>query len=414
MHKMRLATLVAGGLLAGAAGHSADGQTTHWVRSWAAPMMAPEEFGDYPDLGRVFRGATIRQVVDLTIGGRTMRVWISNEFGIRPLVIGAAHVAKAAGGAAIAPGSDRELYFDGNPGITVPPGAAVVSDTVALDGAPGISLAISLFLPNSTEGSPSSVHEEQWRRAYVSVSGNHAASISLPVSAELHSTYFMTGVDVEVPISTAAIVAFGDSITDGTGSTPGAGRSWPEQLSRRLVKKYPDAFAVLNMGIGGNRLLHDATGPAALARVNRDVFAVPGVRFLIVLEGINDIGGAEWFSRPEEDVSAEDLIAAFRQIIDRAHEHGIRVLGATITPSGGCAYAGYDSSRSEAKRIKVNAWIRDSHAFDAVLDFDRVIRDPQTPSRMRPEFDSGDHLHPGDAGYAAMAESIDLGVFAAR
>jgi lysophospholipase L1-like esterase len=401
-------------MLAWHARAAVDVPETHWVRSWAAPMMAPEEFDDYPDLGRTFHNVTLRQVLGTSISGRDLRVWFSNEFGTRPLVIGAAHVAHAESGPAITPGTDRELLFSGKPGITVPPGAAAVSDAVKLDTAFGDSMAVSVFFPRFTVGSPSSVHEEQWRRAYASTPGNFTGSAVLPVDAQLHSTFYVTGLDVEAPAAAAAIVALGDSITDGTGSTPGAGRTWPEQLARRLEKAYPDKYSVLNLGIGGNRLLHDGTGPAALARVNRDIFALPGVRFLIVLEGINDIGGAAWFSRPEEDVSAEDLIAAFRQLIDRAHEHGIRVFGATVTPSGGCVDPGYDSPEQEAKRTAVNAWIREGHLFDATFDFDRAIRDPKAPSHMRPEFDSGDHLHPNDAGYAAMAESIDLTVFGDR
>jgi lysophospholipase L1-like esterase len=387
---------------------------SHWVRTWGAPMQAPEDFDDYPGVGQAFRDVTLRQVAVATLAGRRLRVWFSNEFGTRPLVIGAAHVAHALTGSAILPDTDRKLSFGGRAGIVVQPGAAVVSDIVDLDTAAGTALSISLYLPRSTEGSPNTVHEEPWRGGYLSPSGNYVGGASLPVAADLHSYFFLSGIDVEAPSSATAIVALGDSITDGTGSTTGAGRSWPEQLAKLLAKTNAGRYAVLNMGIGGNRLLNARTGPAALVRADRDVFAVPGVRILFILEGINDIGGAEWFSRPEEEVSAEDLEVAFRQLVDRAHEHGIWVIGATVTPSGGCTDPGYDSPASEAKRQAVNAWIRNSRTFDAVVDFDRVVLDPAKPSRMRPEFDSGDHLHPNDAGYAAMAGSIDPALLARR
>jgi len=370
--------------------------------------MAPEQFDFYPGLARSFHDVTLRQSLIVTLPGRRLRVWLSNEFGTRPLVIGAAHIARAATGPTIEPDSDRALTFGGHPGVTIPPGAAVVSDVAELDVARGKRLSVSVHLPLSTEGSTSTVHEDALRTNYVSPSGDFTASESFPVDAELHSYYYLAGVDVEAPLSAGALVALGDSITDGYGATPGAGHTWPDELARRLASHGTVSTSVLNMGIGGNRLLHDLTGPAALARINRDLFAIPAVRFLVILEGINDIGGAELLARPEEEVSADDLTGAFRQLISRAHEHGIKVIGATLTPTGGCRYISYDSPASEAKRQAVNAWIRDSRSFDAVVDFDRAIRDPDKLSRLKPEYDSGDHLHPNDAGYGAMANAFDL------
>jgi len=383
----------------------------HWVRSWGTALMAPEDFEDYPGLGRAFRSETLRQRIVMTASGKRLRVWFSNQYGTRPLVIGEAHIARSAVGSSIVPGTDHVLSFGGRAGIAVPPGAMVVSDPIALDAEARTVLAISLYLPRSTEGSPSTVHQGAWQEGFVSSAGDFAGADSFPVAARLPSHFYIAGVDVEAPESIGAIIALGDSITDGYGSTPGAGHSWPEELARRLPAKRGGPLAVLNMGIGGNRLLHDLTGPAALARLNRDVLSIPGARFLIVFEAINDIGGAEWFGRPEEDVSADDIIGALRQIISQAHEYGITVIGATLTPTAGCLDPGYDSPASEAKRQKVNTWIRGGREFDAFIDFDEVIRDPKMPSRMKPEYDSGDHLHPGDAGYAAMAAAIDLAIF---
>ena len=399
------------------AGHAATStpnaspiQIARWVRSWGAAIMAAESFDDYPGLARVYRDVTLRQLVVTTVAGRHLRVLLSNEYGSRPLVIGRAHVARSGGGPSIDAGSDRELHFSGRTSVSIPVGVALVSDPVDLETMPGTILSISVYLPGSTEGTVATVHEEGWRTGYVSSTGDHVAAAAFPVEAELHSYFYLSAIDVDAT-GAAAIVALGDSITDGTGSTAGADRAWPNDLARRLNAALPGRFAVINMGIGSNRMLHSPTGPSTLQRVDRDVFAVPGARFVIVFEGINDIGDAEWLARPEEDVSADDLIDAYRQIIDRAHEHGMVVLGGTLTPSGGSQYQGFNSPISEAKRVAVNAWIRNGGAFDAVLDFDRTIRDPADPTRLRPAYDSGDHLHPNDAGYQAMVDAIDLSVF---
>ena len=382
----------------------------HWVRSWGAAVMAAESFDDYPGLARVYRNVTLRQLVVTTLPGRHLRVWLSNEYGSRPLLIGRAHVARSRGGPSIDAAADRQLTFSGRTSVSIPVGVALVSDPVDLETTSGTILSISIYLPGSTEGGVATVHEEGWRTGYVSSEGDYAASATFPVDAELHSYFFLSAVDVDAT-GAAAIVALGDSITDGTGSTGGMDRAWPNDLARRLNAALPGRFSVINMGIGSNRVLHPFTGPSTLQRVDRDVFAVPGTRFVIVFEGINDIGDAEWLARPEEDISADDLIAAFRQLIDRAHEHGLVVLGGTLTPSGGSEYQGFNSPIAEAKRVAVNKWILDGGAFDAVLDFDRAIRDPADPTRLKPGYDSGDHLHPNDAGYQAMVDAIDLSVF---
>ena len=385
-------------------------QVGHWVRTWGAAIIAAESFDDYPGLARVYRDVTLRQVVVTTVRGRHLRVWLSNEYGSRPLLIGRAHIARSRGGPSIDPAADRQLTFSGRSSVSIPVGVALVSDPVDLETTAGTALSISVYLPGSTEGNVATVHEEGWRTGYVSSEGNYAAAAALPVDAELHSYFFLSGVDVDAA-DAAAIVALGDSITDGTGSTAGMDLAWPNDLARRLNAVLPGRFAVINMGIGSNRVLHPFTGPSTLQRVDRDVFAVPGAGFLIVFEGINDIGDAEWLARPEEDISADDLIAAYRQLIDRAHEHGLVVLGGTLTPSGGSDYQGFNSPIAEAKRVAVNKWIREGGAFDAVLDFDLAIRDPADPTRLKPGYDSGDHLHPNDAGYRAMVDAIDLSVF---
>jgi lysophospholipase L1-like esterase len=394
-------------LLAAAHSEVVPSQVEHWVRSWAAALMAPEELDYYPGLARTFHDVTIRQVIVTRLGGETVRVSISNEYGTRPLVIGRAHIARASSGARIDLTTDRELTFSGEHSVSVPAGAALTSDVVALKVLAGNTLAISLYLPQSTEGSTSTVHEEGWRTGYVSPTGDFTSQASFPVAAELGSYFYLAALDVSAPPAAAAIIALGDSITDGTGATHGADRTWPDNLAKRLNAAGVRNVSIINMGIGGNRLLHAAIGPSALARINRDVFAVPGARYLIVLEGINDIAG--WPGHPEEDVTAADIEAALRETIHRAHLRGLRVLGGTITPTLGCPDCG--GPAGEMTRQAVNTWIRESGSFDGVCDFDRAIRDPLEPRRLRPEFDSGDHLHPSDAGYHAMAEVIDLSAF---
>jgi lysophospholipase L1-like esterase len=414
-HTAAAATLLAAAVLAlsaavATAGGAKRARTSSepWVRAWGAAVMAPEEFDYYPDLGRTFRDVTLRQVVVVTLSGRSLRVLISNEYGTQSLLLTQAHVARVATGAQIDGASDRPMLFEGKHSISVPAGAAVFSDPIDLSISAGTPLAVSLYLPHSTEGSPSTVHEEGWRTGYVSKTGDFTGSVVFPVAAQLRSYFYLAAVDVRAGGVAGAIVALGDSITDGTGSTPGAGRTWPDNLARRLARARPGELSVINMAIGGNRLLHPLTGPSGLARSDRDVFAIPGARFLLVLEGINDIAG--WPEHPEEDVSAEDVIGALRQLVIRAHAHGLRAIGGTITPTHGCTDCG--GSKGEASRQVVNAWIRKGGEFDAVVDFDRAVRDPMDPERLLAAFDCGDHLHLTDAGYAAMANAIDLSLFA--
>jgi len=370
--------------------------------------MAPEDFDYYPGLGRSFQDVTLRQFAHATLGGKSVRVQISNQYGSRPLRIGAASIARADHTGRVAAGSTTPLLFAGKYTVSIPPGAALYSDPVESPTAGPATLAISLYLPDSTFGSTATVHEEGWLRGCLSAHGDFTAVANLPIAAPLYSYFYLAAIDVKPVHLAGAIVILGDSLTDGTGSTPWAGRAWPDELSRRLSARMPGKLAVINMGIGGNRLLHDSTGPSGVSRIERDVFAIPGARFMFLLEGINDIAG--WPGHPEEDVSAAQLVATLRQLADAAHAHGLRAIVGTLMPTHGCVDCG--GSVGEMTREKVNKWIRNSRAFDAVVDFDRVVRDPAHPQRLAGAFDSGDHLHLNDAGYAAMARAVDFALFA--
>lgn len=398
----------------------AQGQNEHWVATWttahrAAPLIVSSAVGQpftaaqQAQLG--FNNQTIRMIAPVSIGGRRVRLQFSNAYGTTPLKLGAAHLALRAKDSAIVPGSDRTLTFSGQPGFTIPPGASALSDPVDLDVPPLGELAVSVFVPEAT--GPPTIHSAAFHTTYISKSGDATAQPSIEDSVTTQSWYWLSSIQVLAPAEASAIVAFGDSITDGARSTPEADRSWPSRLARRLAANRDTArFAVLNQGIGGNRILRDIAGPNALARFDEDVLSPAGVKWLIVLEGINDIGqGARANALPENAVTAAELIAADRQMIERAHLRGIKVMGATLTPYGG---AGYSSEKGQAIHDAVNTWIRTGGAFDAVVDFEAATRDPNNPKQFRPEFDSGDHLHPSDAGYQAMADAIDLAVFSAQ
>ena len=394
---------------------SRDWRGERWVGTWSAAMHAPSAgFGEeFPSQFFEFDNQTVRQIVRTSVGGDQVRVRLANTFGDAPLVIGAARLALRDADERIDPASDRLLTFSGSPSITIPPGALAVSDPVALTVPILSELAVSIFFPKPTTST--TVHAFAFQTNYVSPAGDFTAEAAMPVETTIQSWAFLTGIDVTVAEPTAVIVALGDSITDGAMSTPDTNQRWPDILAERLsTDSGQSAMAVLNAGIGGNRLLNDPTegfefaGPNALARFERDVLGQPGVTHLIVFEGINDIGMPALAGDPAEFVSADDLIAGLRQIAERAHEHGIVAFGATITPFAGAMYF---TDEGEAIRQSVNDWIRTGGAFDAVLDFDEVVRDPQQPARLNSAFDSGDHLHPNDAGFAAMGESIDLVLF---
>ncbi len=401
---------------------AADNQ--HWVGTWATavvqrpqpPRPAP---GEQPSAQTTPSGQpplslnnqTLRQIVHVSIGGTRARLVLSNEFGTAPLMIGAASVALREKDAKIVANSSRAVMFAGRPSVTIPPGGAMISDPVD-ENIPAMGdLAIDLFLPDNMTPvtSPLTVHAGASQTNYVSSTGNFAGSADFPVLTTTPSWYLLERVEVTAPEQTVAIVTFGDSITDGARSTPNVNARWPDHLAKRLAARPGGAkFAILNTGIGGNRLVSDSTnnfGINALARFDRDVLAETGVAYVVVLEGINDIGNA----RANPSPSAADLIAAHQQLIERAHAHGLKIYGGTLTPFEGAAYF---SPEGEAKRKAVNEWIRTSKAYDGVIDFDAATRDPASPGKFLALYDSGDHLHPNDAGYEAMGKAVDLSLFA--
>lgn len=344
---------------------------------------------------------TLRQIVHVTSGGDRVRVTVTNAFGTKALAIGAARIAIRAS-EAIAADTGQTLTFSGRTAFEIPARAVAVSDPVTLRVPAFADLAIDLYFPGDTGAEVITIHRSAHQTSYLSAAGNHVGALDFPVAAKVTAWYFLGDVEVAAPRSGPVVVALGDSITDGTASTTDANRRWPDYLARRLGRG-----AVLNAGIGGNRLLTDSIpefGYNILARFNRDVLMHSGATHVVVMEGINDIGNA----RDDDAPSAPDLIAALKQLIDRAQGRGLKVIGATLTPFGGAAYF---TEIGEAKRQAVNTWIRSGHAFDGVIDFDRAVLDPAQPTRFRLPFDSGDHLHPSDAGYEAMGSAIDLALF---
>jgi len=388
-----------------------EAASAHWIGTWAAspapPMVAPP---NNPARGTpTFSNQTIVQTVRLSAGGQRLRLRLTNEYGTHPLAIGAARVALLAADGAVVAGSDRALTFAGGKAASLAPGAPLISDPVALRTAALARLRISLYLPADTNGC--TCHMSGSDFVQLSSGDTTAASPSGSPPTPGAPTYraFLSAVEVETSEPPApVIVAFGDSITDGYQSSSGANRRWPDRLAERLAATFPGRpMGVNNAGIGGNRVLSDGViaifGQSALSRFDRDVLSVPGATHVVVLEGVNDLGASK-----TDPPKAEALIAGYRQLIVRAHAHGLKIIGATVLPYGG---AGYYGAPGEAERQKVNAWIRTGHAFDGVIDFDAAVRDPARPERMRAELQSGDWLHPNDAGYRVMGDAVDLNLF---
>lgn len=377
----------------------------HWVTTWAAAQQAPRVA---PTPANNFNNQTVRMIVHTSIGGNRVRVQLSNAYGATPLAIGAAHIALRSEDSAIVAGSDRALLFNGKPTVTIPPGAAMLSDSVDLDVPKLSDLAVSVYLPRETI--PATIHATGLHTTYISKEGDFTAQPAIAEPATTQSWYWLSSVDVIAPADAAAIVAFGDSITDGTTSTPNADRSWPSFLAQRLLANPATAdIAVVNEGIAGNRVLADGAGTNALARFDRDVLGVAGVKWVTIMEGINDIGNGTRQGTPPGAISSDAVIAGLRQLIERAHTHGIKVIGCTLTPYQGAAYY---SEAGDVMREAVNNFIRTSGAYDAIVDFDKVERDPANPKQLLPAYNIADHLHPNDAGYKAMADAIDLAIFA--
>jgi lysophospholipase L1-like esterase len=349
---------------------------------------------------------TLRQVVRTSIGGSKVRVVLSNAFGTAPIQVGGASVALRDKDAAIQPATSKMLFFAGAPTATILAGATLVSDPVDMALTPLAELAIDVFVPGDLGVSPSPVttHNGASQTNYVSETGNHVGTAALPTSLRPAAWFLIARVEVSAPANTLAVVAFGDSITDGARSTADMNNRWPDVLAKRLAARKGAGVAVLNAGISGNRVLGDGAGISALARFDKDVLMQTGVTHVVVMEGINDIG----LARSNPSPSAADLIAGHKQLIERAHARGLKIYGATLTPYEGAAYY---SPEGEAKRQALNEWIRTSGAYDGVIDMDKATRDPAAPTRFLPAYDSGDHLHPGDAGYTAMGEAVDLALF---
>jgi lysophospholipase L1-like esterase len=396
------------GLALATAGTAGSGP--HWVGTWAASPQLTEE-RNLPPEEPGFADTTLRQVAHISLGGRRLRVRFSNAFGETTLTLPSAHIARSTGGSAIDVSTDRALTFHGRTSVTIPAGALMVSDPLDFD-LPSLSeVAVTVYLRGAPEGVTG--HPGSRTTSYFQA-GDAVSAPDLPEAVSVDHWYFVNGIDVEADPAAAVVAVLGDSITDGRGSTTNGNDRWPDNLARRLqAAEGLDHVAVVNHGIGGNRLLRDGLGPSALARLDRDIVAQPGVRWLIVLEGINDIGTRAGLKEegPSADV-AGDIIAAYEQIVVRAHTHGIRVYGATLLPFGG--HGGYDTPEGEADRQRVNEWIRTDGRFDAVIDFDALTRDPARPSRLKEAVDGGDHLHPSAAGYRIMADAIDLDLFRTR
>lgn len=388
-----------------AVGQKAPAAPEHWVGTWATSPFGGDPWHAVPTVV----DSTLREIVHTSIAGKALRVRFTNEFGTEPLRIDAANVALSASESAIQQGSLHDLAFGGKPSIVIPAGAEAVSDPVEMATPAFTNLAISMYLPLQ-QISHVSVHSSAQQINYIQAGSNVISAPTLTQATTVPSWYFVKGVDV-VPVTphAAAVVAFGDSITDGAWATDNANHRWPDYLAVRLHNDPATAnLSVLNEGIGGNCVLITCVGPNSLARFDRDVLAQSGVKYVIVLESINDIGALHEPNHPDYKLTAEDLEQGLSQIVTRAHEHGIKVFGATLTPYKG---AGYFTERGEQIREAVNDWIRNGHAFDGVIDFDKATRDATNLLVYAPAYDSGDHLHPKDAGYAAMANSIDLSLF---
>jgi lysophospholipase L1-like esterase len=381
-------------------------QAGQWSTTWGASETVPA-----PD-SLVFSNQTLRLIVHTSTGGTQVRIKLTNFFGSQPLNIGSASVGLQESGATVVADSNHALRFSGRPSIVIPIGAYVLSDSVSLSVVPQQDLAVSFSITG--DSGPVTVHPLGLQTSFVSTRGDFAArEDGGPFQSKIQNWPYLAAVEVSSAGHSRSIVAFGDSITDGYRSTADANHRWPDYLAIRLTAAHRN-LATVNEGIGGNRIWHDAIpgrfvfGPNGLSRFDREAITVTGTSHIVLLLGINDIGQASPTTHPEEQVSAEEIIAGLKQFALRAHSHGIKIIGGTLTPYAGAAYF---SAQGEEKREGVNAWIRAAKDFDGVIDFDAAIRDPATPTQIRAAYDSGDHLHPSDEGYKAMAGAVDLSLF---
>ena len=366
----------------------------------------------YPGSDLLLGAGTLRQIVRVSAGADAFRITYSNRYGTTPLVIDRTRLAlmTASGSDIVAPGA--AALFGGRAFVTIPPGRTATSDPVALTARAGDRIAVSSFLAAAPRR-PYTVHLVGKRALQLGPGTDMTAAAAVPPTATT-ARYFLARLDACRADPTATIVALGDSITDGTGSTDDTDRRWPDALADRLIRNGRDDLSVVDQGIDGNRLLHDRWGERATARLDRDVLALSGARYLILLEGINDIYAPAFLRKPDERVTTRQIIGAYTRIIAAARRRGMTVLLATLLPNDGAEVQtpGYHSRAGEAARQAVNRWIRTARAADAVIDWDAVMRDPARPTRLNPAYDSGDHLHPNDAGYRAMAAAINLDLFA--
>lgn len=379
-----------------------------WVTTWATSPMAatPTNLASPDDFSAAgFTNRTIRDIVWTSVGGRSARVRLSNLFGTGSVTFDEVDLGIAGTGAALVPGTNHSVTFDGRRSVTLAPGTERLSDPVFMTVPGQTDLAVSLFSRHPT--GPATYHSDAQQNNFVSTPGDSAGSVSADsFTTPSQHWYFVDSVQVRAPAARGTVVAFGDSITDGFRSTVDGNARWPNDLARLLAASNGPSLAVADQGISGNRVLSDSAclGRNALARFTHDAIVDSDARVVILLEGINDIGFSQLpnsgCASPNTDVSAAQIIAGYQRIIAMAHAAGVRIIGGTLTPFQG---AGYFSVAGEAKRETVNQWIRTSGAFDGVIDFDRAVRDPANPPVMLPAFDSGDHLHPNDAGYRTMA-----------
>ena len=376
--------------------------TSHWVGTWTA-TPAPAD-------GVALSSPTIRMFPRVSIGGHTIRLRLSNAAGTADLVIAATRVAKRGAGAGIRRGTDRVVTFNGSAPVKIPAGAFAISDPVSLPVEPLEDLAVSIHVPNDIPAAFGVTGRYARQFNYLSPPGDFTGMEIMHASRVIDDWFFLSGIDVLAPAGVGGIVALGDSITDGNISTHDAFCRWPDQLARRLIARGGKMFGVMNQGLGGNRICHDIRGDSGIRRFDRDVLAQPGVTHAIVVLGINDIRNRRGLK--EEGVTADDMIHGLNQMASRARTRGVKIFAGTLTPFEHETFMlGAWTPGGEAKRLEVNAWIRTSGAFHAVIDFDEGLRDPTHPARMLPLYDNGDHLHPGDIGYNRMGDLIDLSLF---
>jgi lysophospholipase L1-like esterase len=390
-----------------------NGRSEHWVGTWATAVVPRPQAPATPP-PPTFNNQTLRQIVHVSLGGSRVRVVLSNAFGTSPLAVGAASVALRQKDSAIIPASNRALTFGGTAATAVAAGAIAISDPVTLAVPTFADLAIDLFLPGDTAAStsPLTTHNNALQTNYISTTGNHAGAGDFQVSKTTQAWFFLSAVEVTAPAQVGAVVAFGDSITDGSLSTPDTNNRWPDHLARRLMMASGGSAArpigMLNEGIAGNRVLSEGIGPSALARFDRDVLAQSGVTHVVLLEGINDLGLA---GAGQPMPTAAEILAGHRQIVERAHAHGLKVVAGTLLPFEGTNLAvvpGYYSVEKDALRQAINELIRKSRAYDGVIDFEMAIRDPGHPLQVLARFKGADNLHLTDAGYQAMAGAVNL------